>query len=187
MRIEVNSVSKIVQGHVLDVARGPLVAALRRYDPLLYIKWNPKKRSGLGLWELRRRPEFKSAQRGRLLETPHRGKVFIPGDIFDLDEGTLIVPRYIENSFENHVKDFQRLDYGILNWVAKQDLWKFGYKGKNAMNEADYREGQYLTKIEDDAEAERAYMIKQHRTQFNDYRQYILSGGNPARLVDYWD
>lgn len=185
MNISIGSTSKLVQGHVLDVSLPPLLAALRRYDPQLYLKWNSKKLAGQGCWELRRKPEFKSAQAGRMLETP-RGKVYVPGNIYEFDKYTLMVPKYIENKFENHVKDFERLDYRILSWLSSHDLWSYGHKGKNAVNEAIYREAKYDEKIDEDSDAERQYMIKQHKTQFNDFKAYINAGGNPARLVDYW-
>lgn len=185
--ILISGASKTVSGHVLDVAKAPLLAALRRFDPQLYVKWNPKKLAGQGCWELRRAPELKSAREGRFLDSPTRGRVFIPGDIFDMGDYTLCVPKPHETSMENHVKDFKYLTYDMLSWVSSHDLWSYGYRGKNAMQEAEYKEGQYLTRVEEAAVAERTYMIKQHRTQFNDFRSYISSGGNPARLLDYWD
>lgn len=177
--------SQVVQGHVLDVARAPLLAALRRYDPLLYVQWNPKKRGGRGCWELRRRPEFKSLQESRFLDTP-RGRVFIPGDVYEVAEYTICVPKYHETHFENHVKDFDYLTYEMVEWLADHDLWDYGYKGKNVVKDAEYNEAKFDEKIDNDAAEERSYMIKQHRTEFNDFREYVLAGGNPYRLMDYW-
>lgn len=184
MKISIGSTSKIVKGHVLDVAQPPLLAALRRYDPQLYLKWNPKKRSGLGLWELRRRPELKSAKAGRILETP-KGHVLFPGDIYEFDDFTLAVPKYHETTADC-VKTFEQLDYRILDWVAKNDLWRFGFKGKKFADEADYLAAKYEEKIDDEADAERQYMIRDMRTQVSDFREYVLSGGDPYRLLDYW-
>ncbi len=177
----------LIQGHVLDVAREPLLAALRSYDPQLYVKWNPKKRGGQGMWELRRKPEYKTLRAGRYLDTHHKGRVYVPGDVFEMEDGTtLAVPKYHETSAENHVKDFEKLTYEMVTWVAKHDLWNYGFRGKNAMHESEYMENQYLNKVEDDAHAERQYMIKQHRTEFNEFREYVLSGGDPHRLMDFW-
>jgi hypothetical protein len=184
-QVKIIGESKLVQGHVLDVSLRPLLAALRRYDPLLYFKWNPKKRAGQGVWELRRKPEFKSIHAARVVETP-RGNVHIPGDVYEFDGYTICEPKYHENHIENHVKDFDRLTYGILAWVADHDLFQYGYKGKNTMSEAEYKEAKYEEKIDEDSYAEKQYMIKQHKTEFNDFREYILAGGNPARLMDYW-
>lgn len=184
-KFKVKNESRLIQGHVLDVARSPLLAALKSYDPQLYLKWNSKKREGMGCWELRRKPELKSALAGRVVVSPSRGEFKIPGDIFDMGDFTLSVPKYNENHVENHVKDFNVLSYEIVAWVAKHDLWGYGHKGSKAMHESEYREALYLNKIDEDSYAEKQYMIKQNRTQFNDFRQYILAGGDPTRLVDY--
>lgn len=181
-----NREGNLVQGHVMDVSLAPLEAALKRYDQQLYLHWNPKKLRGRGVWELRRKPEFKTIRESRVVESP-KGNVFIKGDIFDFGDHTIVYPKYHENHFENHVKDFYRLDYRILDWVKSKDLWDYGFRGKNTMKEAEYREAKYEEKIDEDADAERQYMIKQHRTQFNDFREYILAGGDPARLMDYWN
>jgi hypothetical protein len=186
MKISIKGEAKLVEGHVLDVSRPHLLAALRRYDPLLYIKWNAKKRAGLGVWELRRKPEFKTIKEGEKINTP-KGWVIRPGDIFEMDNFTITVPKYHENNFENHVKDFEKLGYHMVDWLASHDLWKYGYKGKDVGREADYNEAVYDNKIDEDSYAEKQYMIKQHRTQFQDFAAYINAGGNPARLVDYWD
>src|SRR5271166_2931566 len=119
-KIYINGESKLIKGHVLDVSAVPLLAALRRYDPQLYLKWNAKKRAGRGCWELRRNPELKSARVGRKVESP-RGPVRIPGDIYEFQGYTLCVPKYNETHFENHVKDFDYLTYGMLDWISKHD------------------------------------------------------------------
>jgi len=184
-QVQIKHESKLVQGHVLDCARAPLLAALRRYDPLLYFKWNPKKRAGAGIWELRRKPEFKSVRQSRYLDTP-KGRVFVRGDVFEFEGMTISTPQYHETDLENHVKDFDRLTYGILAWVADHDLFQYGFKGKNVMSEAEYREAKYEEKIDDDSYAEKQYMIKQHKTEFQDFREYILAGGSPYDLMRYW-
>lgn len=186
MRVDIAREGNLIQGSVLDVARAPLLAALRRYDQQLYLKWNSKKREGRGLWELRRKPEFKSVRPGRMIESP-RGKVYIPGDVFEFEGLTICVPKYHENHIENHVKDFDVLGYHILDWVASKDLWKFGYKGRDTMNQAEYLEAKYDEKIDNDSADEKNYMIKQHRTQFNDFRNYINSGGSPHEIMRYWN
>ena len=61
-RFEIAPVGKISQGHVLDVAKGPFERALKDYDPLLYVRWNPKKVRGHGCWEIRRKPEMKGVR-----------------------------------------------------------------------------------------------------------------------------
>ncbi len=186
MSISVQREANIIQGHVLDVAKAPLVTALRHYDKQLYVTWNAKKREGRGIWELRRKPELKSLREGRFLDTPRRGRQFFPGDIYDMGEYTITVPKYHENHVENHVKDFEYLSYEMVEWVAKHDLFEYGFRGKNAMHEAEYREAKFEEKIDEDADDERQYMLRQYKTQIRDFREYVLAGGDPYRLLDYW-
>lgn len=184
MQIKVNHESKLIQGDVLDVARGPLLAALKRYDQQLYLKWRPGKRGEKGVWELRRKPDLKSAKEGRYLDTP-KGRVFFPGDVYEFDGFTLVVPKYHETKADC-VKTFDHLGYHILDWVAKQDLWKYGYMGKNFVSEADYKAAKFEEKIDEDSYNEKQYMLKDMRTQINDFREYVLAGGDPYRLLDFW-
>jgi hypothetical protein len=184
-QIQIKGESKLIQGHVMDVSRPALLAALKRYDQQLYLKWNAKKQGGRGAWELRRRPELKSVKEGYYLEVPNKGKVGIPGDVFDMDGYTLVFPKYHE-SRADCVKTFEKLDYRILDWVAKQDLWQYGYKGKHFADEAQYKEAKFEEMIDDKADADRQYELKQMKTQINDFREYILAGGDPYRLLDYW-
>lgn len=176
--------SRIICGHVLDVSRAPLLAALRSYDPHLYFKWNPKKRNGLGVWELRRKPEFKTI-RETIIPDDDR----IPptqGDIFYYKGMTISQPKYHE-TLENHVKDFEILGYHILEWVKKHDMWEYGFRGKDMLRTADYKEALFLNKIDEDSASEREYNIRQHKTLIEDFKQYVLSGGNPHRLAEVWN
>lgn len=178
-------ISRLVHGHVLDVAKKPLEEALRRYDPQLYLKWEPKKRRGQGAWELRRKPELKSLRAGRFVDSV-RGRFYIPGDVYEFDGYTLAVPKYHETSAENHVKDFDRLSYEIVAWVAAHDAWNYGFRGKNLTRDAEYNEAKYLEREEAQAEEDRAYMIKQEKKAIREFREYVLSHGNPYRILDYW-
>lgn len=191
MRIELgNREGNVIRGHVSDCALSPLLDALRRYDEQLYLKWNAgnsKKRAGRGFWELRRKPELKSVKETYELDTP-KGFVGRQGDIYDLSAyglGTVLWPKYHETSGDC-VKEFDTLGYHIVSWVAKQDLWKYGFKGKNFVKESEYQEAKFEEKIDEDSYNEKMYGLKQMKTQINDFRQYILDGGDPYRLLDFW-
>lgn len=181
MNISVKNEGRLITGHVLDVAKAPLEEALQRYDTQLYLKWNSKKTK----WELRRRPEFKSVRVGRYLDTPKKGRVFFPGDVYEFDGFTLAVPKYHETSADC-IKTLDRLDYSLVEWVAKQDLWQYGFKGKEFARESEYQEAKYEEKIDEESYAEKVYGFKQMRTQIQDFKQYIADGNNPYRLIDYW-
>lgn len=183
-QVQVKGESKVIKGHVLDVAFSPLLAALKRYDEQLYLKWKPSKRGELGVWQLRRKPELKTVTRGYSLETP-RGLARVPGDIFEFDSYTISFPKYHETRHDV-VKEFPRLDNRILDWVAKQDLWKYGHKGKDFATESAYQEAKFEEKVDEESYAEMQYMLKDMRTQIRDFREYILAGGDPYRLMDYW-
>lgn len=181
MQIQVKHEFRIITGTINDVSKTHLERALKRYDSQLYLKWDSKK----AVWQLRRRPDTKSVKEGYFLDVPSKGRVFFPGDVHEFDNFTISVPKYHETRADC-VKIFQHLDYRILDWVAKQDLWKYGYKGKNFADEAAYREAKFEEKIDEDSYAEKAYGLKQMRTQINDFRQYVLDGGDPYRLLDFW-
>lgn len=169
---------------MLDCARAPLLATLKRYDPFLYLKWNPKKRGGKGVWELRRAPEVKSVAIS--VPSDRHSVKSIQGDIYDLGPYSIVVPKYHEYDIENHIKDFECLGYHILGWLDQHDTWKYGFRGKYLTKEADYNEAKYMERIDEQADADRQYMAKQHKTLINDFREFILAGGNPYRIVDHW-
>lgn len=185
MQISIRGESKLIRGHVLDVSLPLLMGQLKRYDEQLYLKWSASKQRGLGVWELRRKPELKSIREGYCLDVPNKGTVCFPGDVYDMGEYTITVPKYHETR-EDCVKTFERLDYRILDWVANQDLWKYGYKGKDFIKESEYREAKYEEKIDQESYAEKAYGFKQIKTQIRDFQQYVLDGGDPYRIIDYW-
>jgi len=168
-QFEVSREGRLIQGHVLDVSRPALEAALRRYDPLLYIKWEPKKFRGRGVWELRRKPEEK--------------KALYAGNFQGMD---LYCLEYKETSIVNHVLDIGYLNYDILNRLKKMDMWAITDRGKDISKVVEYNEAKYLDKVEDEAFKEREYNIKQHKSLIRDFMEFTNSGGNPYRIADHW-
>lgn len=160
---------KIIRGHVLDCAVGPLVERLRDYDPQLYVRWNPKKLRGWGLWEVRRRPNLKSV----------KDAVKYKGVVYQLID-------YVENDFESHVIDVPFLNYDIILKLKDMDTWTISTDAEKFSNEMDYRDKQSKEKIEADANSERRYAIKQHKSMVRDLMDYTLSGGDPSRIANYW-
>jgi len=157
---------KIVQGDVLDVEKTQLERALQEYDPQVYLKWNPEKCKGWGCWELRRRPSEKTA----ILAGSHQGVQF-----YELD--------YLETDMANHVKDWAYLNYDILGWMKDRDVWKH----KSFADYIEKREAENTARIKAEARAERAYAIKQHKTQIRALREKALSGTNLAEIAKHWD
>lgn len=167
----VGSTGRLVKGHVLDVARAPLEAKLRDYDPQLYLKWEPDKLRGLGCWAIWRRPNEKSVKA-----------------VFDMGEYSIAVLDYIEHGHVHHVLDAPRLNYWVLEKLKQMDTWtNNGYKGANFNRDIEYAEQQYYEREEDRAEEALAYSAKQNKTAFNDLKEFAASGGNPHRLADVWN
>lgn len=173
-KVWLGPVGAVSQGHVLDCAKAPLEQALRDYDSLLYIRWNPRKLKGHGCWEIRRKPEVKTLKHTDLCT--YRG-------------ATIAFPKYHEIDLVNHVLDVAFLNYTVLNKIKSMDAWNMkdmGDKGKNFVKQAEYLEGKYLEKVEDNALKELDYNLKQEKSRIHDFREYLLSGGDPHRLADHW-
>jgi hypothetical protein len=134
---------------------------LQQYDRQLYNKWNPKKRGGMGLWEVRRRPDRKTAV--------YQGK-----GIYSLE--------YVELDLINHVMDAPILTPRLLNKIQAMDAWRIN----NWAADFETKRRQYEEHLNEKVREETSYMIKQHKTEFSDFRSLLLSGFNPARLAQYW-
>lgn len=173
--ITVGPVGKLIHGDVLDVNKKALQERLQDFDHQLYLIWNADKLKGHGCWELRRRPNEKTA----LHVADYEGASF-----YELD--------YLESG-NNHVKDFSYLNYGILEWVKTHDMWgRFNYqtgKHENTTSFINRTESAELAKMAADKAATRAqtkYEIMQDRSLIRSYRNHINSGTNPAEIARYW-
>jgi hypothetical protein len=171
-KIWVAPVGKLIEGHVLDCSKTKLTEALKRYDVQLYLKWNKRKLSGHGCWELRRRPEFKSVV-----------------ESFELDGATYSRLEYREQDIVHHVKDFAFLNYKILEWVQdpRNDTWAQSYKAKDWSKDYEYREAKYHEAVDEKSDEERKYNIKQHRSELRSLMGYINAGGDPNLIIDEWN
>lgn len=173
-KIWMGPVGRISKGHVLDVSLKPFEQALKDYDAFLYVAWNPKKRNRNGCWEIRRKSEQKTVR---------------PEDVVVFGGATYVFPKYHEINLVNHVLDCEFLNYSVLNKIKSMDAWNMkdmGYKGANFVKQAEYLEGKHLEKIEDEAVRELEYGLKQLKSEVRDFREYVLSGGNPHHLADGW-
>src|SRR6185369_13350161 len=95
----------LIIGNTGDCNKGFLERCLKYYDQQLYIKWNPKKRGGWGMWEVRRRPETAT--------NVFQGK---------LEDGTNVYTyEYKELDLVNHVLDVPVLHYNVLGKIKSMD------------------------------------------------------------------
>lgn len=171
MKVWVGPVGQVTHGHVLDVARGPFERALRDYDSLLYVTWNPKKLKGWGCWEIRRRPEKKIAV-----------------DIVPYHGNTYVRCEYVEQDMVNHVLDCAFLNYDQLRKIRSMDMWsKFGGKGESFGAKLDAMQDAAQAREKAAAIESRRYMAKQFKSEIKDFKEMILSGTNPADIALHWD
>lgn len=169
MRISLGPTGRIITGHVLDSSKAPLERKLREYDQQLYLRWNPRKLKGFGVWELRRRPELKTAKDFAIYN----------GDCYTLVD-------YVENDIENHILDVPFLNYSILNKLKQMDTWTISRDSEKFGKEMEYRADKFKTQEEESAKSERRYALKQQRSMVRDLMDYTLSGGDPADIAKYW-
>lgn len=162
---DIGPTGSVVRGNIWDVDKAKLERAFKAYDRLLYITWNPRKRNGYGCWELRRLPEKKSL----VTYGEFEGKQFLSIEPVELD-------------IVNHVLDMPILSFRWLEKLQKMDTWKT----KNWVDEMESAEEDGKRRVKDAAHSEMHYMIKQHKREFRELKELLLSGFNPARLAQYW-
>lgn len=156
-----------VIGSVLDCNKKYLERALQDYDKQLYLKWNPYKGSGIGMWELRRRPNEKTM----VYKThyKHRGERF-----------NLYMAEYVESDWINLILEAPILDYTMLTKIREMDTW--GHK--NWLNDADYAAQKQEEKRMDLEATERKYAIRENKKYASDFRQYVQAGYNPLWFLN---
>lgn len=167
--VKVGPVGKVSRGHVLDVNVKSFERALKNYDPMLYVTWNPKKCKGHGCWEIRRKPEFNSAL-----------------DIAEIGNIALVKVGPYENPLVHHVMDCAFLNYDQIRKLKEMDTWQYG----NASQYQDLVEQKTRDRRERDKELgmkRRADAARTFRKQIRALKQYILDGGNPHRIAEFWD
>lgn len=176
MKFEVGPTGNLIEGDILDVSKDHLTAALKAYDTLLYIKWNPKKIHGRGCWELRRRPEFKTVVLREIFE----------GNTYSIID-------YKELDVENHVLDMPYLNYEVLTRIKKMDLWaNSGYdrsnkaKLNNFWDKMDGIREDVQTADQKKAYDDLLYNTMQQKSALRSFKDAILSGVNPADIAKYW-
>lgn len=155
MNIEVKNTGRIVQGHVLDCRLKPLLQKCQDLEPRLYFKWNPDKKDGRGVWEVRIKPLKKTV----IYQGNYQGS-----NIFVVD--------YKENAFEAHIKDFDNLNYNILEWLRAHDT----YQHHSYSKKLDYDLEKYKEKTHRIQAQDKKDYYKEHRKYFKHLQEEALSG-----------
>lgn len=170
MTIKIGPTGGIIKGDVLDVNRKHLERALKDYDPQLYIKWNPTRLKGWGAWEIRRRPETKSVK-----------------DIVVFEGNTYVDIEYVEVDILHGIMAVSFLNYNIISKLQSMDTWKLhGDRGKNFSKNIDYDAAKHREARDKKANEERRHAAKVYKSEIRDFKEYILSGNNPADIAKFW-
>lgn len=159
--MQINNVGNTVEGHVLDINKTYFKQKLRQFDPRLYLKWNPKKRQGHGMWELRIKPLKKTA-------------VYVGS----MEGYSFIKLEDVENDLTHHILDLPTLDMRVFTRLREMDAWT----NKTMLEDADYLAEQMLIKQELEIDDMRRRMIKENKRYFSDMYEAVRSGVNPASL-----
>jgi hypothetical protein len=174
MSLLIGPVGAISRGCVLDVNKKHLERKLKEYDPQLYIKWNPRKLSGNGVWEIRRRPE--------------KSCVFVA----EFDGHKYYSFEAVENDLESHILDVGSLNYEILTKIKKMDTWALTNSEKGGTRVSQWIDGFERKEAQMSADANQKiyddmlYDMKQNRRALNEYRETILRGEDPNNLAKFW-
>lgn len=153
---------KIVQGHVLDCNPKWLEQRLKQYDPQLYLRWNPEKNGGAGIWELRRLPSQKSL-------------VYHGDNLFTVE--------YREKEVISHIADLAVLNYKLLDALYEADTWRDGEQGKHYARNLEYNEEQAQERKRQRLNQEMKYNLKQFKKEMQDFKQMVAEGQNPGRVL----
>ena len=168
-KIWIGPTGRLTEGHVLDCSKRGVESALKFYDPLLYIKWNPKKLKGWGCWEIRRAPETKSVK-----------------DIIEWNGNSFVILDDVENGFINHILDAAFLNYDVVRKIKSMDTWVHYNGGKDFGKELEYKEAKALEKEDKKAMEELKYATKEYKREIKDFMQYVSEGHDPSRIAGYW-
>lgn len=158
-----STLGRLVVGSVLDCNKDALERSLKFYDNQLYIKWNPKKRGGLGVWEIRRRPN----EMTQVYQGNWRGH-----DLYTME--------WKELDIVHHVLDVPVLKYNVLTRIKEMDVW-----GKKSwVDSSDYEAERERANIEKGARAELKYAIQQHKQEWRDFARLVSEGHNPGQVLN---
>jgi len=153
---------QVIKGHVLDVNVKAFEGTLQFYDPLLYVKWNPKKLQGWGCWEIRRKPAEKQ-----------------PVEVVPYNDGCIIRIESKEYEDIHHVVDAAFLNYDVLRRLKEMDTWNKNHDIHNM----DYINEKAREEIKQKQKEDLKYLFKENKGLFRQVKELVKSGHNPARIV----
>lgn len=151
---------RIIKGNVNDCNPKTLERALQNYDKQLYLKWNPEKNYGYGIWEIRRRPDSKSHV--------YKGVYLDGSPLYQLE--------YRELDLVNHVIDLNTLTIRVLDRLYEMDTTRT----KHWVDNLEYNEERSQVELENKAREDLRYAIRQEKKAFETMYEAARSGKNAA-------
>lgn len=152
----------LITGTVHDSDKARIERQLKFYDKQLYLKWNPKKRGGWGLWEVRRKPEF--------LTQVYQGH---------FGDAALYTHEYVEHDIVHHVLDVPILDDRLLGKIKSMDTWQT----KNWVDRMEYEGARSLENINSGAREELKYELKQHKREWKELASLVQQGADLGQFL----
>lgn len=153
---------RVIKGSVLDCNKKFLERALQDYDKQLYLKWNAKKRSGLGVWELRRKPNTKTA---------------VPK--YELNGHIVFELEYLENDLLHCIIDVPVLNYDLLAKLKQMDTWV----NKDWVSQLEYDEAKSKDRAHEKNREDLKYRMLQYRRALGDFKEEVRAGRSPADFL----
>ena len=153
---------RVIKGSALDCNKKLLERQLKNYDSRLYLKWNPDKNGGYGIWEIRRLPSR---------------KVEVYKGVY-LDGTPIYALEYIENDLENHVLDIPYLTERALVKIYSMDT----FRTDQWVSKFDYEQERSQNRLEENNKKELAYQLRQNRKHLQVLKDAVASGYNPAQF-----
>lgn len=159
------SFGRVIKGNVMDCNKKHLEAALKQYDSQLYIKWNSEKRNGEGIWEVRRRPNEKTAW-----------------PKWEMGGSTIFELIYVENDLIHHVMDVPVLNYNILTRIKEMDTWGIS----NYVDKLEQKEKEAKDKVRAENRAELRYGLTQIKRATREFKDLAQSGNILDFITGKW-
>lgn len=153
---------RLIVGNTLDCNKNYVERCLKFYDKQLYLKWNPKKRGGWGMWEVRRKPEFLT----HVFQGTFNGS-------------KLYTAEYVEMDIVNHVLDVEVLHENILGKIKSMDSWGTS----NYIDGLDYAAAKHKEQEQKKAREEMRYNAKQHKREWKEFAALVAQGVNPSHIL----
>jgi hypothetical protein len=153
---------RVIRGHVLDCNQKAFNRALREIDSRLYTEWNPFKVRGHGCWEIRIKPRRKTP----LYRGTYRGAAFY--ELVDLEFDTV-----------HHVLDCAFLNYDALRKLKEMDT----YDKNHFVHNLEALEQEQANKVAEEAQRERRYNLRQHKSALHELYERVRSGQNLHRII----